>query len=281
MPLNPELNNNIEKVKNYVDDPSNTYAVWRASSLTTDLETPFTQFIGASTISYPVMPFNNDELEDYSRTSGFQRTDAVLERKELTVTQDKGYQMGIDYLDLADSHTTAVAYYNNAIRQKDVPSIDKYRLAKLVAGAGETATGATTKSNFFTQYDAAVAKAIDNEIPLGGSILYVSTGTYTAMKNAEEVKRVITMQDKNIDRNVEYLDSTTKIVVVPATRMPSNTEWILVQPAAVICGVKHSVARFVTEPEDFDGVLINRRIVHDLFVQEDRAKGVFVQKTSE
>lgn len=279
MPLNPELNNNIEKVKNYVDDPTNTYAVWRASSLTADLETPFTQFIGASTISYPVMPFSNDELEDYSRTAGFQRTDAVLERKELTVTQDKGYQMGIDYLDLVDSHTTAISYYNNAVRNKDVPSIDRYRLNKLATDAGLTETGATTKANFFTQYDAAVAKMIDNEIPLGGSILYVSTTTYTAMKNAEEIKRVITMQDKNVDRNVEYLDSTTKIVVIPATRMPSGVEWILVQPAALVCGIKHSVARFVTEPENFDGVLINRRIVHDLFVQEDRAKGVYVQRS--
>lgn len=279
MALNPALANNITLVKNYIDDAANTYAVWKAASLTGDLETPFVQFIGASTMSYPVMPLKTDTLEDYSKTTGFARTNATLTRREVTVSQDKGYQMGIDYLDLADSHTTAIAFFNNEIRQKDVPSIDKYRLNKLATDTNVTKKTVTvTKSNFFEEYDAAVASFINNEVPVAGSILYVTTGVYSAIKNSDQVKRIIESADKNIDRSVEYLDSEVKLVVVPATRMPSGVEFILVNPAALICGVKHSVARMVEEPEDFDGVLINRRIVHDLFVQQDRAKGVYVAK---
>ena len=65
MPLTPALSNNIALVKNYVDDPGNLYAVWRKGALTGDLETPFIQFIGARTMSYPVMPFKTGELDDY------------------------------------------------------------------------------------------------------------------------------------------------------------------------------------------------------------------------
>ena len=282
MPITPELSNNIALVKNYVDDPGNLYTVWRKGALTGDLETPFIMFIGARTISYPVMPFKSDELENYDPKKGYTRSGATLERREKTVTQDKGYQMGIDYLDLEDSHTTAVAYINNEVRQKDVPNIDKYRLSVLATDAHSTkvVTGAISKSNFFEKYDAAVNHFIDNEIPLVGTIMYVPTATYTAAKNSEQVKRFIEMKDKNIDRNFEYLDSQTKIVVVPASRFPSGVEFILVQPAALICGFKHSVTRVVEEPEDFDGILINHRVVHDCFIQEDRGKGVYVAQTT-
>ncbi len=283
MPLTPALSNNIALVKNYVDDPGNLYAVWRKGALTGDLETPFIQFIGARTMSYPVMPFKTGELDDYDPKTGFKRSNATLERREKTVSQDKGYQMGIDYLDLEDSHTTAVSYINNEVRQKDVPNIDKYRLNVLVTDTNTTkvVTGAITKTNFFEKYDAAVSHFIDNEIPLVGTIMYVSTATYTAAKNSDQIKRFIELKDKNIDRNFEYLDSQTKIVIVPASRFPSNVEFILVQPAALICGFKHSVTRVVSEPEDFDGILINHRVVHDCFVQQDRGKGVYIAQTAE
>lgn len=283
MPLTPALSNNIALVKNYVDDPNNLYAVWRKGALTGDLETPFIQFIGARTMSYPVMPFTTAELEDYSPKNGYTRTNATLERREKTVSQDKGYQMGIDYLDLEDSHTTAVAYINNEVRQKDVPSIDKYRLKVLANDTSTTkvVTGAITKTNFFEKYDAATSYFINNEIPLVGTIMYVTTSVYTAAKNSEQVKRFIELKDKNIDRNFEYLDSQTKIVIVPASRFPEGVEFMLVQPAALICGFKHSVTRVVAEPEDFDGILINHRVVHDCFVQQDRGKGVYVALTAE
>lgn len=278
MPLTPAISNNIALVKNYVDDPNNMYAVFRKGAITGDLETPFMQFIGAKTVSYPVMPFKTDELEDYDPTTGFARTNASLARREITLSQDKGYQMAIDYLDLVDSHTTAVSFINNEVRQKDIPSIDKYRLTKISSDTHvKKATAASiTKANFFTEYDKAVNHFIDNEIPLAGAVMYVTTEVYTAAKNSDQVKRFIELKDKNIDRNFEYLDSQVKIVIVPATRMPENVLFMLVQPLALICGFKHSVTRVVPEPEDIDGVLINHRVVHDCFVQEDRGNGVYV-----
>lgn len=281
MPLSPVLANNIAKVKNYVDDPNNLYSVFRAAALTSDLETPFVQFIGASTMSYPVMPLDSTDIPDYSPTAGYTAINSTLARKEVTVSQDKGYQIRIDYLDLEDSHTTAIAYLNNKVRQGDVPTVDKYRLNKLKEGAGLSAvTGAITKSNFFEKYDTAVAAMIDAEIPVAGTIMFMTTSCYNALKRSDEVKRIIELKDKNIDANVEYIDSQTKIKVVPLGRMPANVQFILVNPAALICGVKRNISTLKSEPENFDGVLINRRLVHDLFVQEDRNKGVYVALTA-
>ena len=270
--------NSIALFKNYVEDNNNSYAVFRRESLTYDLETPFIEFVGASTMSYPVMPFETADLPDYSKETGYSSVDAVLNRKEKTISQDKGYQIKIEATDLIDSHTTAVAFFNNKIRQLDVPSIDKYRLGALTKATGVTkaTAAALTKTTVMDAIDAAVSSFVDNEVPVEGSILYVTTGTYNAIKQSTAEKRIVQNGDNNVDRQVEYLDSMIKIIVVPATRMPAKTNFILVQPKALICGIKYSVSKFIEDPEDFDGVKVNRHIQHDCFVQEDRAKGVYV-----
>lgn len=279
--LNPEISNSIATIKKYLNDPSNVYAVFRAGALTSDLETPMVNFIGARSISYPVFPLSTDDMENYNPAQGYSRTNAVLERREKTVSQDKGYQMAIDNLDLADSGTTAVAYINNNVRQKDVPTVDKYRLKKLYEGGKKTQFEKATSETALTQYDAAKAYLIDHEVPADGTIMYCTTDYYNSVKDSTRIMRTADANaGANIDRNVEYLDKQTKIVVVPSTRLPnSSVQFILVNPKCVICGVKRNVSRVVEEPEDFDGVLINRRLVHECLIQEDRVDGVFVNTT--
>jgi len=46
------ISNSIAKITNYVKDESNLFSVFRAASLTSDLETPRVHFIGAKTMSY-------------------------------------------------------------------------------------------------------------------------------------------------------------------------------------------------------------------------------------
>jgi hypothetical protein len=271
---NVALANNIALVKNYVDDPNNLYGVLRKGLLTGDLETPFVNFVGASTMSYPVFPLDNTDLPNYSKTNGYERLDATLERKELTVSQDKGYQMAIDAVDLEDSHTTAVAYINNTVRQKEIPNIDKYRLNKLATASG-VASGAVTDDPL-ADYDKAAASLVDNELPLEGTILYTTTAFYNAIKASDRIKRTAQATDGNLQSTVTSIDGVTKVVVVPATRMPAGKAFILVQPLAVIAGIKRNKSSVKDDPEDFDGILINRRLVHDCFVLEDRVKGIYV-----
>lgn len=264
-------------IKNYVKDDSNLYSVFRAASLTDDLETPMIHFVGARTMSYPVFPKSTDDMPDYDPATGYKRESATLVRREVTVSQDKGYQNAIDELDLQDSGTTGVAYINNNVRQKDVPTVDRYRLKQLVAGAANSVSAAkATGDTALSLYDGAVKALIDAEFPVEGTVMYVSTDFYNAIKDSTRVIRPITGGETNISRKVEYLDGNTKIVVIPATRMPENTQFILVNPKAVICGTKHSVTKVIEDPEDFDGILINRRLVHDLIVMEDRKEGIYV-----
>lgn len=275
------ISNAIATIKKYVSDDANLYSVFRTSSLTADLETPMVHFIGAKTMSYPVFPKSTEDMPDYDPATGYKRESATLVRREVTVSQDKGYQNAIDQMDLLDSGTTAVAYINNNVRQKDVPTVDKYRLSQLKAGASnvvaaELATGETA----LKLYDAACKALIDAEFPIEGTIMYCSTDFYNAIKDCTRVIRPITGGETNISRKVEYLDGNTKIVVVPAGRMPANTQFILVNPKAVICGTKHSVTKVIEDPEDFDGILINRRLVHDLIVMEDRKDGIYVLTTN-
>lgn len=273
------ISNAIATVKNYVKDDANLYSVFRTASLTSDLETPMVHFIGAKTMSYPVFPKSTGDMPDYNPATGYERESATLVRREVTVSQDKGYQNAIDQMDLLDSGTTAVAYINNNVRQKDVPSVDKYRLSQLKAHAAKAnivSAALATGENALSLYDAACKALIDAEFPIEGTIMYCSTDFYNAIKDCSRVIRPITAGETNISRKVEYLDGNTKIVVVPASRMPASTQFILVNPKAIICGTKHSVTKVIEDPEDFDGILINRRLVHDLIVMEDRADGIYV-----
>ncbi len=277
------ISNAIAKITNYVKDEANLFSVFRAASLTSDLETPMVHFIGAKTMSYPVFPKSTDDMPDYDPTTGYQREKATLVRREVTVSQDKGYQNAIDELDLQDSGTTGIAYINNNVRQKDVPTVDRYRLKQLVAGAATAnvvAAAAATGDTALKLYDNATKALIDAEFPVEGTIMYASTDFYNAIKDSTRVLRPIVNGEVNITRKVEYLDGNTKIVVVPSNRMPASTQFILVNPKAVICGTKHSVTKVIDDPEDFDGILINRRLVHDLIVMEDRKDGIYVLTTS-
>lgn len=280
---NIALANTIDKVKNYVDDPNNLYGVLRAGLLTGDLDTPFVQFIGASTMSYPVFPKNTTDLPDYSKTGGYTRVNVDYDRKEVTVSQDKGYQIGVDRLDLEDGHLTSIMIVNNQVRQMEVPTLDKYRLNKLATASGVTSVEITLGTDdLLKAYDKAVETLTDNELPVSGTILYCTPSFYSALKENDNVRRTVNVNqnDGNVNRNIVMLDDVTKIVQVPTSRMPASTLAILVQPLAVIAGIKRSYSKLIEEPEDFDGILINRRLVHDLLVLEDRNKGVYVFKTA-
>lgn len=280
---NIALANTIDKVKNYVDDPNNLYGVLRAGLLTGDLDTPFVQFIGASTMSYPVFPKNTTDLPDYSKTGGYTRVNVDYDRKEVTVSQDKGYQIGVDRLDLEDGHLTSIMIVNNQVRQMEVPTLDKYRLNKLASASGVTSVEITLGTDdLLKAYDKAVETLTDNELPVSGTILYCTPSFYSALKENDNVRRTVNVNqnDGNVNRNIVMLDDVTKIVQVPTSRMPASTLAILVQPLAVIAGIKRSYSKLIEDPEDFDGILINRRLVHDLFVLEDRNKGVYVFKTA-
>ena len=278
---NNALSNTITLVKNYVDDPNNLYGVLRDGLVTGDLETPFISFVGAKTMVYPVFPLNTEDLPDYSGTQGFARVNVNYERKEETVTQDKGYQIAVDRLDLLDGHLNSIMIINNQVRQMEIPTLDKYRLNKLATATGVTSKEITLGTDDpLAVYDEAIQTLKENEIPVTNTILYCTPAFYTALKNSDKVRRAINVQVNNgeVNREVLMLDGVTKIVQVTSKRLPENVNAILVQPLSVIAGIKRSYSRVVEDPEDIDGILINRRLVHDLFVLSDRAKGVYVIK---
>lgn len=281
---NNALANTIDTITQYLADPNNLYGVLRASLKTTALETRFVNFIGAKFISYPVFPLSTTDMPTYSKTKGYEILNEDYDRKVLECTQDNGYQERIDAIDLNDSGLTAVSIINNRVRQMEVPSIDKYRLATLV---GATGVGVKNSINLtsmdpFDLYDEACESLINNEIPLEGTVLYVTPDFYKAMKSSDRLRRTVNANtnDGRVNNNIYLIDDVTEVVVVPTTRMPANVKFILVQPLCVVSTIKRNVTYVKYEPEDYDGIMINRRLVHDLFVLEDRAKGIYYGTTA-
>ncbi len=273
--------NAIALITKYLADAENTYAVFTASALTADLETPNTEFTGAKTIKVPVISFGSDAMGSYSRSTGFVQKDVTLSWEDYTLTQDTGDMLKMDAMDLEESGTSIITFYNAYNRRVMVPTVDKYRLSKLATTGTKTVTTALTASNIVDKLDAAFIGLRDNSIPTEGAILYLPYTAEPKLKNATGLTKFISEGNWNgqMASKVRMYDDA-KIVYVPTNRWPSNTEFILVNPQAQVSTIKLSKCKLYTEVPGFDGPQIDVRLYHDCFVKEQRIKGVQVGLTA-
>lgn len=246
-------------------------------SLTTDLEKTPVQFDGTETIKY----FDADpaEMIDYNRDDGFTNQDVGSRWKTWTMTQDK--QVAFDIDAMTNNATMDLAFgtiIDNTYRLKVTPGIDKYRFTKLVEGAGtKNNDGAiTTGEEAVAAIDRAEANALDANILLEGAILYVSSTFYTTLKS-KAFNRFGSYSAMDVNRTITTFD-VMKIVPVPADRLGANVNFVIVDPRAVFAVTKHETLR-VFEPsvnQKKDAYQFQYRVFHDMFIFDNKKKGVIV-----
>ena len=110
-------------------------------------------FVGVKTVNVYSVP--TAAMNDYTKEgSNRYGTPKELENtvQELTMNQDRSFTFTIDRGNYNDTQmiNSAGSALQRQIREVIVPEIDTYRFAKICASAGQTATGAITKENFWT-----------------------------------------------------------------------------------------------------------------------------------
>ena len=96
----------------------------------------------------------------------------------LTLTQDKAFTFTLDKRNQEDSANAkdAGAALRREIDEVIIPTIDKYRLAAMVTGAGNNTTAAAiTSSNAYSTFLDAQNLLMDDLVPTANRIAYVST----------------------------------------------------------------------------------------------------------
>jgi len=281
--------NVIALAQAYLADPNNLNEVYKAASKTADLEATTFQWLGGDTVKMPLDTFDAAGLGTYNRSTGFVALDVDRTWDTYQLSQDKGNKVLVDRLDMDESlmENGIISVANKYVRKVVVPAVDTYRFSKLVAGAGTTKlhTASTTdntitSSNVIAKLDEAFQTQAENEVE-GDKILYVTPAVKFALEQALDKKVVYGMWGGDATVKVEiYRDA--KIVEVPASRLGTNINFILVTRNSIASIVRHQNAVFWAPGQvpGLDAGQIDYRVRYDLFVIANRAKGIYVSKAA-
>lgn len=281
--------------------------VYKANSKTAILDNTRVEFVGGNTVK--VFKTSMDGLGNYSRNSGFVAGDVTGTWETLALTKDRGRSFMIDRMD--NEETLDLAFGTLAgefIRTKVVPEIDAYAFAKM-AGTSNIGTGTAADIVVGTTdvpdlINEAEQSMNENEVPEEGRILFISETAYAGLKdkvtryvlNGEnginsgivtyEGMRVIRVPQNRFYTAITLRDGSTAgqtgggYVGTSSTGYPIN--FMIVHPSAVCKVVKHVLPRIFTPDENqtADAYKFDYRIYHDMFVYENKVKGIYLHRGS-
>ena len=179
----------------------------------------------------------------------------------LTLTQDKAFTFTLDKRNQEDSANAkdAGAALRREVDEVIIPTIDKYRLAAWVTGAGNSTTAAAvTSSNAYSVFLDAQNLLMDDLVPMTNRIAYVSPNFYKCIK----------------------LDSSFIKASDMAQDMPEKVELLIVHKSAMVSPVKLAEYKTHIDPPGINGTLVEGRIYYDAFVLENKKNGIVVHKNA-
>ena len=259
--------------------------VYKAASLTTDLENSAVKFDGTKTVK--VLKLTVPELGTYTRNSGYTAGDVTADWESFTLTQDRGTEFSVDAMD--DEETLNMTFGNASsefIRRSVVPQVDAYRFAALAKaeGVGTAAAALTTGDAAIKAINVAMTAMDEAEVPTEGRILYITPtlkrlidelDSYKSKKCLEGISKIITVPQSRF-----YSDVTINDAGFAKAEGAANLNFVIVDPKAAFAVAKHKKLR-VFDPDTNqkrDDYLFQYRLYHDAFVYPQKAAGIYVHK---
>jgi N4-gp56 family major capsid protein len=237
-----------------------------------------------SVYSIPTVAMNN-----YSRT-GLARYGTAAEldntKVDYTLTRDRSFTFTIDRGNFQE--TQMVMQSGKALaRQIDeviVPEIDIYRLAAMSAAAvtagNVSAATVISATNAYSSLLKATEKQADLKAPLTGRIAYVKPSFYNFLKqDSTFIKATEIAQNMLIRGQVGQVDDI-KIVMVPSSYLPANTEFIVTNPIATVAPKKLEDYKTHDNPPGINGWLVEGRQIYDAFVLANKVNAIYVHKNA-
>lgn len=236
--------------------------------------------------SIKIYSFPTVAMADYART-GTNRYGTPTELQdtvqEMILAKDRSFTFTVDKGNEIQSSGARNA--NKALsRQLDevvMPEIDIYRLgvmATQATTAGGTATVAITASNAYSSMLEATEYFGDNKVPQGGRIAFVKPSYYNFLKlDNSFIKASEMAQGMLIRGQVGEVDGI-KIVMVPTSYLPANTEFIVAHKSVITAPEQLRELKIHSNPPGINGQLVEGRVIYDAFAQSQKTKGLYVHK---
>ena len=267
---------------NYAEKYSDTIDErFKLSSITDNAINREYDFDGVNTIN--IYSVETAELNDYKRNKTENRYGTPKELgnavQRLTLTQDKGFAFTIDagnYNDTVMASSTANAL-KRQIDEVITPTIDKYRISKMVKGAGTVLTP-TTPGAYERFLDASVVLT-ENLVPTDGRIAFVSPSYYHDLKLDPTFTGMADKANEIAVNGVIAKVDNTAFIVTPSSYFPSqDIDFILVHPCATLGPVKLAEYKIHDKPQGISGWLCEGRIYYDAFVLNNKKNAIVVSK---
>lgn len=282
--------------------------IYKKQALTAPLEVnpDNIKFTGANKIELFKMTI--DGMGNYSRANGFVKGDVGNTWEEHALTQDRGRSFVVDSMDNEETMNMLFGkLVGEFFRTKVIPEMDAYRFAKLAGTSGILAAtpaditpGTTDVAGLI---DAAEEAQGDAEVPSEGKLLYVSELAYRALKskitrilaNENGVNTQVEVFNNMIVRRVPkgrfctgitMLDGSTSGQLGGGYKFTATTSkpinFMIVHPSAVAAVMKHATNRLFAPNvnQTQDAWKYDYRVYHDIFVEENKVKGIYVHTAS-
>lgn len=279
--------------------------VYKASAKTSVLDAQDVKFVNANTVQ--VFKIAMDGLANYNRSTGFVTGDVQGSWEDFVLSKDRGRAFIVDSMD--NEETIGMAFGKLAgefIRTKVAPEIDAYTFAALsgtanILGTNGDITVGTTDIPLAIE---AATEAMDaQEVPDDGRLIFMSEKCYNGLKNKIDRQlsnegtvntnvesyngmRIIRVPQARFNTGITLYDGTTENQEAGGFVVPADTSYkinfMVVHPSAVIKVAKHVLPRIFT-PQQYqqaDAWKFDYRIYHDLFVEENKVKGIYLHRAT-
>ncbi len=239
------------------------------------------EFTGVKTVnvySVPTVP-----MQDYE-TFGTERygspEDLTRCVQTLTITRDRSFTFVIDKGEKLQSMGAGDSGKALArqIREVIVPEYDAYVFRKLAQAAtehGNFSTEPLTAENAYENFLAAEEKLGNRNVPERGRVCFCSYAFANLLKRDPAFMRYGDSSQKMLEKGVIGEVDGTKIVKVPAARLPSGCAFLLVHPSAATAPKQLEEYKIHDNPPGISGYLVEGRCIYDCFVLDEKAGGIF------
>ncbi len=285
--------NSIEYAKKFVPIID---AIYKNASVTNGMDAATRpDFSGVNEVK--VLKVSTTGLGDYSRENGYPKGDITAAWETMSLTEERGKEIAIDRLDNEETlGLTFGTVTGDFMRLHVVPELDAYRFAKYSSATGisKATAAALTKDTLLPAIDEASRQMDEDEVPLEGRRLYISSDLKPVMNQAVQRQWG---SDSGISNQLAGYNGMP-IVYVPKTRFytgitlnDGSSNWgydktssaqdinfMMIYPAAVLQVVKFSLPKIFTpdENQEKDAWKFQFREYHDAFVYDNKAKGVYL-----
>ena len=279
--------------------------VYKASSKTSILDATEVEIVNANTVK--VFKTAMDGMGNYGRNTGFVDGSVTGTWEAMTLTKDRGRSFQVDAMD--NEETIGMAFGTLAgefIRTKVVPEVDAYRFAKM-AGTANILAGTAADITIGTtdvpgMVDEGERAMNEEEVPQEGRLLFISESAYAGLR--AKITRTTMNGDNGINKEIEIYDNM-RVIRVPQSRFYTaitlydgttsgqtaggyvgtastgyKINFMIVHPSAVCQVLKHVKPRIFAPDvnQKADAWKFDYRVYHDIFVYENKTKGIYLHK---